>query len=175
VTFKEFAMRSVFARSLWVAATLGLSLPPALRGQQAASAGPQATAPDPANTALARQLLKAMHTDENLVATIEAGMNAQRRVNTQMPAVFFDSLVARMKRNAHEITDSLAPLYAQGLSAQQLHAMIQFYESPPGQALALQQIAVSPQGAAIGQRWGARLGADVAKDLVNAGVDLQAH
>jgi len=168
-------MRSLSPRSLCVAATLGLSLPAALRGQQAAGASPQATAPDPANTALARQLLKAMHTDENLAVTIEASVNAQRRVNTQLPAVFYDSLVARMKRSAHEITDSLAPLYAQGLSAQQLHAMIQFYESPPGQALALQQIAVSPQGAAIGQRWGARLGADVAKDLVNAGVDLQAH
>lgn len=168
-------MRSVFARSLWVAATLGLSLPPALRGQQAASAGPQATAPDPANTALARQLLKAMHTDENLVATIEASVNAQRKVNAQLAPVFFDSLVARMKRSAPELTDSLAPLYAQGLSPQQLQAMIQFYESPTGQALARQQIAVNPQGSAIGQRWGARLGTAVAKDLTAAGVDLQAH
>lgn len=170
-------MRWMFARSLCVAATLGLSLPAVSRGQQPAqqTAGPQAAAPDAANVALARQLLKAMHMDENLVATIEASVNAQRRVNAQLPAVFYDSLVTRMKSSAHEMADSLAPLYAQGLSAQQLQAMIQFYESPPGQALARQQIAVSPQGSAIGQRWGARLGAAVAKDLIDAGVDLQAH
>jgi hypothetical protein len=170
-------MRSMFARSLCVAAALGLSLPTAARSQQAGGqqAATGAAAPDPANTALARQLLTAMHADENLVATIDASVNAQRKVNTQLAPVFYDSLVARMKRSAHEMTDSLAPWYASGLSSQQLQEMVRFYQSPAGQALARQQIAVSPQGAAIGQRWGQRMGAAVAKDLTDAGVDLQAH
>lgn len=166
-------MRSMFARSLCLAATLGLALPAVVRAQQ--TAGQPVAAPDPANTALARQLLTAMHTDENLVATIEASVSAQRRINAQLPPVFYDSLLARMKRSAHEMTDSIAPLYAQGLSAQQLQEMVRFFQSPTGQAFARQQLAVNPQAAAIGQRWGQRLGADVAKDLVNAGVDLQAH
>jgi hypothetical protein len=146
------------------------------RGQQAADTAqrPAGTA-DAAHIALARRLLHAMHVDENLVATLESSIQVQRKMNSQLPPVFYDSVLARMTRGAPEIVDSIAPFYARGIPGPQLETMIQFFESPTGQTLARQQALLSPQLSAIGQRWGVRIASDVAKDLVNSGVDLQAH
>jgi len=173
-------MRSTVAHALYGIAALGValavSLPTVARSQQAADSGAhQTAAASPASILQARRLLKAMHADDNLIAAIEVNVALQRKANSQLAPVFYDSVVARMKRSAHEIVDSIAPLYARGVPGQQLETMIQFYESPAGQTLAHQQSLLSTEVAGIGQRWGVRLASDVAKDLVNAGVDIQAH
>jgi hypothetical protein len=173
VTRQELAMRSMFARCLCLTAMLGIGLPVASRGQQAADTTLRPA--DAANIALARRLLHAMHVDDNFVASLEANIKIQRKINSQLPPVFYDSVMARMKRGTPEIVDSIAPLYARGIPGPQLETMIQFFESPAGQTLARQQALLSPELTAIGQRWGVRIASDVARDLVNAGVDLQAH
>jgi hypothetical protein len=127
---------------------------------------------DSAAVGLARRLLQAMHYGENMIAGIESILTEQRRENAQMPAAFYDSLLARIKRTVPEALDSLAPLYARRFTATELDAMTRFYESPTGQKLATQQAVLSSEAMQFGQRWGARTAAAVIKDLVDAGVDI---
>src|ERR1043166_7358982 len=113
-------------RQPWLlAASLCILIPAAGRAQQAKPA------PD-SNVVLARHLLETTHQGDNLVAGIEAAMSEQRRQNTQLPAVFYDSLLARLKRTVPEVLDSLAPLYARRFKRSELEAIIHFFESPAG-------------------------------------------
>jgi hypothetical protein len=146
-----------------VSAALCLVVPTAVRSQQK---------DDSANLVLAHRLLQVMHSDERMLATVEPMMKVARSSNTQMNPVFYDSLTARMKRSIPEMLDSLAPLYARRLTASELNGAIRFFESPAGQAFAREQGELSAEGMTIGQRWGARLGVAVAKDLVDAGISL---
>jgi hypothetical protein len=139
--------------------------------QPAAPAAPAAPA-DSTNIALARQLLKDMHQGEAIVAGIESAMEGQRRQNSQLSPVFYDSLVARMKRTVPEVLDSLAPGYARRFKQSELQEMIRFYESPVGQSLARQQAAIQLDAVQLGQRWGARVAIAVMKDFTDAGIDF---
>jgi uncharacterized protein len=139
------------------------------------SAAQQATQADSANVVLAHRLLKAMHFEENMVAMAGAAVSRQRQTNAQLAPVFYDSVLARMKRSTPELLDSIAPVYARRFSGPELEAMIQFYESPTGQTWAQKQGALASETMTFGQRWGARVGAAVAKDLVDAGVDINGH
>jgi hypothetical protein len=153
-------------RQPWLlAASLCILIPAAGRAQQAKPA------PD-SNVVLARHLLETTHQGDNLVAGIEAAMSEQRRQNTQLPAVFYDSLLARLKRTVPEVLDSLAPLYARRFKRAELQEIIHFFESPAGQAYATQQASLGVEAIQLGQRWGARVAADVIKSLVDAGVDI---
>src|ERR1051325_10988786 len=86
-----------------LAASLCILIPAAGRAQQGKPA------PD-SNVVLARHLLETTHQGDNLVAGIEAAMSEQRRQNTQLPAVFYASLPARLKRPARGVLASLPPL-----------------------------------------------------------------
>ena len=127
---------------------------------------------DPANVVRARRLLQAMHLGESLLAGIESSVTQQRHQNNQLPPVFYDSLVARMKRSIPEVLDSLAPTYASRFGSTELEEMIHFFESPTGQHLTNQQASLGDDAKAFGQRWGMRLAASVMKDLADAGIDL---
>ena len=79
---------------------------------------------------------------------------------------------ARLKRTVPEVLDSLAPLYARRFKRAELQEIIHFFESPAGQAYATQQASLGVEAIQLGQRWGARVAADVIKSLVDAGVDI---
>src|ERR1051325_9733244 len=95
----------------------------------AAAQQPPKASPDSAALALARRLLQAMHYSENIVAGVETALAEQRRQNTQFPAVFYDSLVARMKRTAPELLASLVPGHPRGLTRAELHGRVRLLEA----------------------------------------------
>jgi len=134
----------------------------------------QAAETDSSTMAVARRLLRAMHAQDNVLRMLESGFTRQRMMATQgaqqLPPVFFDSALMRMKRSAPELVDSMASIYARRFTRTQLETMAQFYESPTGQLVAGQQAALAQETMAVGQRFGVRIGAQVAKDLSDAGV-----
>jgi uncharacterized protein len=155
---------------LGLACVLCLPAPAVVVSQQPAKAPV-----DPANLVLAHHLLQAMHYAETMVANIDSAMAEQRRHNTQLPAVFYDSLLVRLKRTAPEVVDSLAPGYARRFTGSELEATIRFFESPAGRSFAQQQAGLSVEATQFGQRWGARVAAALMKDLVDAGIDITNH
>lgn len=126
---------------------------------------------DTARLTLARRLLTAMHYRETMLAGVETALKEQR-TNGQMPAVFYDSLLARMQRTAPEAMDSIAPAYARRFTCSELTDLVRFFESPTGQRLASEQSPLGIEENRFGQRWGARVAAAVVKDLVDAGIDI---
>lgn len=154
--------------TVMLACALGLFVPIAGRAQATGGA-------DSTNVILAKRLLQAMHYDENVLAALDAGMVQQRAHSTQLAPVFYDSALARMRRSLPQMLDSIAPIYARRLSGAELEAATKFFESPAGQALARQQPTLNAEAMAVGQRWGVRVGAEVAKDLVDAGIKITAE
>lgn len=122
------------------------------------------------NVVLARRLLQVMHADTAFVLGIDQAMAVQRRSQSGVSKIFFDSLVARVRRRVPEMLDSLAPIYAASLTTADLKDLVRFYESPLGQRFAAAQTAFSSRAEQVGQRWGARMALEVMKDLVDQGI-----
>ncbi|MGH7531663.1 MAG: DUF2059 domain-containing protein [Gemmatimonadales bacterium] len=125
-----------------------------------------------AKLALARDLAVAMHTDSNFMQGIEIGMAEQRKQNTTLAPIFFDSLDASFRRVVPEMLDSLAHAYASRFSEEDLQALAAFYHSPTGIRFANSQAEMTAHFAEIGRRLGIRVAADLIKRLTDAGIDV---
>jgi hypothetical protein len=127
-------------------------------------------APDTAALAWARRLLAAKHAEQALLTGFDSAFAAQRRRGSQGPAIYFDSLVARARREAPLLVDSVATAWAGRLSLADLQDMVRFYESPLGQRYASAEVDVDLQTTGLAQRWGMRLALDVMRDLMDKGL-----
>lgn len=127
-------------------------------------------APDPAATATARRLLVLLGTEAQMVAVMKAGIPAQRAATPQLPGVFWDSLEARLVRETPQLLNDIVPEYARSFTEVELLELVRFYESPIGRRLIAEQTGLMQRSMEIGQRWGMRLGTEVAQDLVKAGL-----
>ncbi len=141
---------------------------PLLAAQDASPPPPSAE-----NVGLARLVLTAMGVERQLGAGVESALPAQRRLQSGIPAVFWDSLLAEMHHRGPEIVDSMAGTYATLFSAAQLRDLLAFYESPTGRRLAEVQPELLATMSAVAQRWGVRMAADVMKRLVDQGVNFE--
>ena len=83
-----------------------------------------------------------------------------------MPAEFWTEFEKQMVREAPMLADSLAAIYAHKFSTRELQEITAFYNSPIGRKRVNSQVAIITESSAIGQRWGARLGEAVAKELI---------
>lgn len=126
----------------------------------------------PARLALARQVLVLARADSAFISAVTAAVEQQRSAGTRLPAIFFDSLIAAIRRTGPEMIDSTAVEYATRFSDDDLRAFVAFYQSPAGAHLAAQQPVMQQDMAAVGRRLGQRVAADVLKRLTDAGVDL---
>jgi len=137
------------------------------RGQVSAAA----TASDTSTFTWARRLLDARHAQQALVEGLDSAFAAQRRSgNEKLPAIFFDSLTARARRDASSLIDSMAVIWAGQLTLQELQQLVQFYESPLGKRYAAAETAVELRTNPLAQRWGAREAIDVLRDLMDKGL-----
>lgn len=129
-----------------------------------AQAGP------PGKTATARALLVAMRAESMFVEGLESSIPTQKQQAPQLPAVFWDRILARAKSAAPSFLDSLAPIYANQFSEPELQQLIQFYQSPIGTRLTESQGTLMLATQQLGYRWGVRIGSDVAKELADEGL-----
>lgn len=133
---------------------LALLLPTAGFAQQAAG-----------RMAVAHQVLEASGTIETMVAAMRANLPAQRMANPQIPAEFWTRFEARIIKDVPQLVDSIAVLYAQRFTQQELEGMLAFYRSPVGRRLRELQPGLVGESSAIGQRWGMRIGAEIGASL----------
>jgi hypothetical protein len=130
-----------------------------------------AAPPDTTALAWAKRLLVTTHAQDALLMGFDSAFAGQRGGGAQqLPVVYFDSLMARGRRDAPQLIDSLAVIWAQQLSLGDLKEMVRFYESPLGQRYASAQVTVALQTGALAKRWGMRLALDVMKDLLEKGL-----
>ena len=139
-------------------------------GDAAAQAAPQA---DSAKVAVIRQILDVTHAADQMIGAIEASVPAQRASNPRVPAVFWDRFLVQARARRGEFIDSLVPLYSRTFELAELKALLQFYQGPLGRRLLEAQPILARESMQLGQRWGARIGADVGQQLAAEGVQIQ--
>lgn len=138
-----------------------LSLRAAAAGAQTAAGSP----PDSATMAAARAMVESSGMIEAMIATMRAAVPAQRAATPQLPDEFWTRFEDRLVKDAPQLADSIAGVYAGNFTRGQLDSLTAFYRSPTGQRLRELQPLVITQASAIGQRWGMRIGAEIGATL----------
>jgi len=113
----------------------------------------------------ARRFLAASGAIDLMVGAMKANLPVAQRAAPQLPPEFWTRLQDTLVRAAPELLDSIAILYASAFSLRELQDLRSFYESPLGQRLRAVQPGLVAQSTAIGQRWGARIGAAIGASL----------
>ncbi len=126
---------------------------------------PAASGSDPVLLAAARRVLKFSGTVDAMVAAIRANLPAQQASHPDIAPEFWTRFEARVVHDAPQLVDSIAVIYAQSFSQQELEVLADFYGSPVGQRLRELQPTLIAESSAIGQRWGARIGAEIGASL----------
>ena len=159
-------MRIPFAGAVLLAVTAVLC-------PQTNAAAQTAGQSDQAKVAVIRQLLDETHAADQVVGAIEANIPVQRASNPRIPAVFWDRFLVQARARRGEFIDSMVPLYSRTFELTELKALLQFYQSPLGHRLLEIQPGLTRESMQLGQRWGARLGAEVGQQLAADGVQIK--
>ena len=146
-----FALASALACALAATAPLGAQ---------------DATRPDSARLVAARNVLQASGSVEVMVTAMRAAIPAQRAATPQLPEEFWTKFDARIEKEAPQLADSIAVIYARRFTLSELGDMLAFYQSAGGRRLRELQSAIVTESSAIGQRWGARIGSEIAMTLI---------
>lgn len=120
---------------------------------------------DARRLASAKRVLDVSGTIEAMTAAMRANLPAQRAANPQIPAEFWTRFEARILRDAPQLVDSIAVLYANRFTQQELDGLLAFYQSPTGRRLRQLQPTLVTESSAIGQRWGMRIGTEIGASL----------
>jgi hypothetical protein len=124
-------------------------------------------APDhAARTIAAREFLKSSGAMETMIAAMRANVASQKEAMQEVPAEFWVRFEDRMVKGAPQLSDSIAIIYARTFSLKELQELTTFYRSAVGRRLVEVQPHLIAEGAAVGQRWGARLGEEIANELM---------
>ena len=124
-----------------------------------------AQTPDSSRVMAARELLRASGAADMMIAAMKANIPTQRIAMPQIPPAFWERFEQRLVSDAPQFLDSVAVVYAGAFTLQDLQELAAFWASPVGRRLREAQPAIATQTTKIGQRWGARIGAEIAVSL----------
>ncbi|MFN2570840.1 MAG: DUF2059 domain-containing protein [Gemmatimonadales bacterium] len=113
----------------------------------------------------AQRFLVASGSTDAMIAAMRANLPMQRSANPQIPAEFWNRFEVRIVRDAHQLVDSIAVLYAAKFTLSELDGLTAFYRSPVGRRLRTLQPELIAESAAIGQRWGTRIGEEIGASM----------
>jgi hypothetical protein len=154
-------------RHLAIAAALMLGLTQPSFAQQTPQPPSQAAqaAVDPAALAAAHRLMTAAHMDAAVNAMVQAmipqmieaigrAQGLTQNQTTLVSGVVREEMIA----DTPHLIDMMAQLYAMRLSAGDLNAAADFYQTDAGKHFVAAQPQLASEGAAIGRAWGLQLG-----------------
>lgn len=160
---------SLGLRRAAVMATLVLSS----RAIIAQSVTTPAPAVDSVRLRLARDVIHASGADSAAARAIQTMVTAQSASlqNSNVPPGFWEKFLAHAHRDIPLLVDSLVPLYASHFSVAELTQLKAFFTSPIGQRLVAEQGPLQQEGARLGMRWGAKIGSEVAMELMDESME----
>lgn len=132
----------------------------------------QVGAADSSRTALVAELLRVTRVAETALSAMEAQFPAQRALNPKVSPEFWDRFLARVRRDTAAMLTELVPIYEEAFTVEQLRDLLAFYRTPAGRRFIEVQPEVARASVLAGQRWGARVGAEVAADMMEEGIPL---
>jgi hypothetical protein len=141
-------------------AILGLLAFGALCG--ATVAGAQA-APDSAKAVRVRRLLEVTGSAALIASELERSLAVERERTTNLPAGFWEVMERRVREEIPSLFEDLVRIYDRHFSREEIDAFVAFYETPAGRHLAADQDEILAESRQAGERWGQRLGTEVAQ------------
>jgi len=160
-------------RALLIAITMLAALPGVARAQ----------APDASRIAAAKQMMEvagaAAQFDQVMPLMSQQMSQAFKNIApgnaTEIDDVF-RQLVPKFIERKGELLDQIATLYAAEMTLDELNAIVAFYKSPAGVKFASVQPKILRESMTLGQRWGQKIGAELAdevrRELKKRGIDL---
>jgi len=115
------------------------------------------TLPDSETLVLAHRLLDATHADSLMLASIHKLFESMRQTLPPHGPALVDSLEGWMTRSEPELLDTLAVVYANSFSADDLRGLLAFYQTPLGQRLLQAMPTLMSESMAASQRFAMRL------------------
>src|SRR5262249_27524785 len=126
--------------------------------------------PDSARVEVARALVAILDPGAGMLQTFETALPAQKAANPRIPAMFWEEIEKRAKSDLPKLIEIMVPIYAAHFSTDELHQLMQFFQSPLGQRLRAEQPAIMNESMQAGQKWGMEVAADVLKEMAAKGV-----
>jgi hypothetical protein len=160
---------------IWIALIpLALTTAVAALAQQAA---------DPARLAAARDLFRAMGSEAQMRVAIETMTSGLANiVKQQKPGAsreiddVFKSLRDKFMARTAEVTEMVAPLWAERFTVEEMQEIARFFESGVGKKLVTVQPELMQKAMQLGMQWGQRIGQEVEeearRELKKRGIDL---
>ncbi len=115
------------------------------------------TPPDSQKLVLAHRLLDATHADSLMLGSIHKMFEGMRQTLPPHAPALVDSLEGWIARSAPELLDTLAVVYANSFSADDLRGLLAFYQTPLGQRLLHAMPTLTSESIAASQRFAMRL------------------
>ena len=165
-------------RSRFLTPLLGLvaagagTIPPTFPVQMPQAHAQKAPAVDAARVAAAKEMMAAAGVSKQFDTVMPLIFNQMKGLFLQQHPTqqktlneVFEAVLARMSARKQDLIDQIAVLYAEKLTAEELKEITRFYSSGVGAKFVLLQPELAGQSAAIGQRWGQKLGAEVEQEI----------
>jgi hypothetical protein len=126
------------------------------------------TVPEPrdaAKLALVRELMTTANFRQQLVRTMRETSTRQGAM-APVPPGFWDKFLARAEQDADTLLAPMVDDYARYFTTADLRALITFYQSNAGKRFRLVAPVISANASFVGMKWGQRVGAEVAGELM---------
>jgi hypothetical protein len=130
---------------------------PALHAQTAAPATPV----DTTNVALARELVGASRLAELIHRDMELAVSEEQVAKSPLPGAVWAEVRTEVKAARPRLVERLVPLYVSRFSRDELAQLVAFYQTPLGQRLAAEQLAISREARDVQARVSARIASEV--------------
>lgn len=118
-----------------------------------------------------KELMSITGSEETFTTVVKQMIDIfKREQNNQVPEKFWDEMEKEMTETGIEdLTVLLIPVYQKHLTIEDLYGIIEFYNSPVGKKYAEKTPFITQESMAIGQTWGAEIGARIAQKLIDEG------
>jgi hypothetical protein len=125
---------------------------------------------DPEKERAIRKLIALTHAERTMLDGMKVGLDAQKKAQPQIPAVFWEEFIKRATDNIGEFVTILVGVHDRHYSKEQIDQMIAFFETPLGRMMAEKQPAVALETVGAAERWGMKMGMQVMMDLTEKGL-----
>jgi hypothetical protein len=125
---------------------------------------------EPAKVAVIHELLEVNNVTDLMVTAFEAQIPALRLAQSDVPSIFWDEFQERVRTGVPQLVELLVPIYAAHYSLDDLRQLVAWSRTPLGQRVAEKNPLIAQESILAGQRWGAMLSIEIAKDLAARGI-----
>ncbi len=142
-----------------------------LAAPSAAQTPTPVTAPvDSATMKAARELLVALGSVEMFIANAERQMTAMRNATgSPLPPEFYERLMEDLRKNAPQLMEEMAGVYARHMRKDELEGLTRFYSTPLGRSYSAKQGEMLAETTQIGIRWGQAAAQRTLSEMPHAG------